>query len=94
MTYEYECQKCGKRAEKDCPMGKAPRTVSCPSCKGVAKRVYSAVAIGIDGRIDRTSGFGEQMKKRNKSAAHRQKGNRPPVRKVAHDFGGGDIRGV
>jgi putative FmdB family regulatory protein len=91
MRYEYECDKCGTRIEKSSPMGKAKKTVKC-SCGGKAKRVFSAVAIGIDGRIDRVSGFGEEMKQRNQAAARRQKGNRAPVRTIAHDYGGGDIR--
>jgi hypothetical protein len=36
--------------------------------------------------------MGEEMLKRNVEAGKRMKANRPPVRRVATDFGGGDIR--
>ena len=93
MLYEYECDECGTRTEKSSPMGKAKKTVKC-SCGGKAKRCFSAPAIGMDGRVNKVGGFGEEMKRRNKAAAGRQKGQRAPVRTVAHDFGGGDIREV
>ena len=94
MLYEYECDKCGTRIEKSSPMGKAKKTVKCSSCGGKAKRAFSTPAIGIDGRVNKVGGFGEEMKQRNKAAAGRQRGNKAPVRTVAHDFGGGDIREV
>ena len=73
-------------------MGKAPRAVPCPSCGGSAKRIYNSFALSINGRVNPASGFGEEMKRRNEAAAKRQKGNRPPVRKVADDYGNGDVR--
>jgi len=93
MLYDYECEKCGESVEKDFRMGKAPRAVKCP-CGAKAKRVYSTFALGANGGIDRKSTFGEEMKKRNERAAHRQKGRKAPVRTVAHDYGNGDIREV
>jgi putative FmdB family regulatory protein len=94
MLYEYECDKCETRMERSCPMGKAPKAVKCTSCGGRARRVFSSPAIGIDGRVNKTGGFGEEMKRRNKAARRRQQGIKPPVRTVAHDFGGGDVREV
>jgi putative FmdB family regulatory protein len=94
MLYEYECDECGTCTEKSSPMGKAKKTVKCSSCGGKAKRVFSTPAIGMDGRLNKVGGFGEEMKTRNKAAAGRQRGLKPPVRTVAHDFGGGDVREV
>ena len=93
MLYEYQCDKCNERAEKDFRIGKAPRTVKC-RCGAVAKRVYNSFALGINGNIDRKMTFGEEMKKRNQKAAHRQRGRKAPVNLAAYDYGNGDIRGV
>jgi len=91
MVYEYQCEKCKEITEKDFSMGKAPRSVKC-GCGARAKRVYNSFALSINGGIDRKSTFGEEMKKRNEKAAHRQQGQKAPVRTVAHDYGNGDIR--
>ncbi len=94
MVYEFECEKCERRVEQDFRMGEAPKEVPCPSCGGGARRVFSAPAIGIDGAINRTSTFGEDMKRRNLKAAKRMKGRKPPVRTVAHDYGNGRVEEV
>lgn len=96
MFFPYQCQSCKKLFDGEYPIGKAPRETPCPSCKGTSKRIYEGVSVGvkIGGSFVRSSTFGEQMKARNAQAAHRMKGNRPPVRPVAHDFGGGDVREV
>jgi len=91
MLYEYECEACGVITEQSSPMGKAPKTVKC-SCGKKAVRVFSTPIIGIEGRVNKVGGFGEEMKKRNQAAARRQQGNKAPVRTIAHDYGGGDIR--
>lgn len=93
MVYEYQCDKCSERIEKDFSMGKAPRSIKC-GCGAKAKRVYSGLAISINGAIDRKSTFGEEMKKRNQKAAHRQQGRDAPVKLKALDYGNGDIREV
>lgn len=95
MLFPYQCQKCEKRFDGDFPIGQAPRQTSCPSCDGEGKRIYEGLSLGVKiggNTIHRT--FGEQMKSRNAQAAHRMKGNRPPVRPIAHDYGNGDVREV
>lgn len=95
MLFPFQCVGCGKRFDGDYPIGKAPRVVPCPSCGKSAKRVYAGVSIGVAVSGSRSSGsFGEQMKARNLEAGKRMKGRKPPVRVVAYDHGGGDIRGV
>jgi len=96
MRYEYECEKCETRTERHFRMGQATRTVKCGSCGSRAKRVYNSFALGINGAIDRTSSFGEDMRKKNAKAGRRMKTEHsgPPVRHVANDFGNGDVREV
>jgi len=91
MLYDYECEKCEEVTEMNFRMGEAPRTVQC-RCGATAKRVYNSFALGINGGINRKSTFGEEMKKRNEQAAKRMQGRDKPVRTVAHDYGGGDVR--
>ena len=92
MLFPFQCDKCGKRFDGDYPIGKAPRTVPCPSCGGSGKRVYAGVSIGVRVGGSSPSGFGEQMKARNAAAGHRMKGRKPPVRVKAYDYGNGDVR--
>jgi putative FmdB family regulatory protein len=94
MFYEFECDGCKTRTERQFRMGEAPKAVKCDRCGGRANRVFSTFALSIDGSINRTSTFGESMRKRNDKAAHRMKGKSAPVRLVAHDHGNGDVRGV
>jgi putative FmdB family regulatory protein len=94
MFYEFECDKCETRTERQFRMGEAPKVVKCDRCGGQANRVFSPFALSIDGAINRTSTFGESMRKRNDKAAHRMKGRTPGVRLKAHDYGNGDVRGV
>lgn len=93
MRYDFQCCKCRKVTEHQFSMADVPRTVTC-ECGYVAKRVYSPVAIDIDGGINRTSGFGESMRQRNAKAGKRMREKAPPVRTVAHDYGNGDVRPV
>lgn len=95
MIFTYQCEKCKKSFDCDFSIGQAPRTVSCPSCGYMGKRVYSGMSISvkIDGRTHGST-FGEQMKNKNKNAAERMKGRKPPVRLKAYDYGNGDIRAV
>lgn len=95
MLYEYHCEKCDERVEQQFRIGKAPRTVKC-RCGAQAKRVYSSFALSVNGGIDRKSTFGEELKKRNERAAKRMRKEhgKGPVRTVAHDYGGGDVREV
>ena len=46
--YEYECQKCGKHAEKIEKM-EGPHLKKCPSCGGRVERLMSAPAIQFKG---------------------------------------------
>lgn len=99
MLFPYQCTKCSNRFDETFPIGKATRETRCPKCKGLSKRVYEgmSIAVKIDGRTtsgttSRKSTFGEEMKRRNISAAKRQKGKVPGMRLVAHDYGNGDIR--
>jgi len=94
MFYEFECESCDARVDRQFRMGAAPNAVKCDNCGKRAVRVYSSFALSVDGAIDRKSTFGESMRKRNEKAAHRMKGKPPPVRTVAYDHGNGDVRGV
>jgi predicted nucleic acid-binding Zn ribbon protein len=92
MLFGYECQKCSKRFDADFPIGTAPRSTRCPTCKGLGKRVYegTSIAIKIGGHTSLSSNFGEQMKKKNTDAAHRMKGRTAP-KLVGYDYGGGKV---
>ena len=96
MLFPYQCKKCEKKFDGDFPVGKAPREVPCPDCKGTGKRVYEGMsfAVKIGGAIDRKSTFGENMKARNTQAAYRMQGKKSPVRLKAWDHGEGDVREV
>ena len=93
MLFSYECQKCGNRFDGEYPIGQAPRTTPCQTCKGNSKRVYEgmSIAVKVSGRAP-SSTFGEQMKSRNLAAGKRMKGRKAPVRLKALDYGGGDVR--
>ena len=96
MFFPYQCQKCDKRFDGEFPIGKAPRGIPCPACKGKGKRIYEgmSIAVKIDGMTHRTSQFGEQMKSRNMQAAERMKGRKAPVRLTAWDYGNGKVEEV
>ena len=96
MQFPFQCQKCQKRFDGDYPIGKAPRETRCPSCKGKSKRLYEgmSIAVKIDGDFRHSSSFGEQMRERNLAAGKRMQGRTPGLRRVATDYGGGDIREV
>ena len=95
MLFPYQCQKCEKRFDGDFPIGQAPRQTPCPSCGGEGKRVYEGLSIGVRvGGQTTCRTFGEERKLHNMQTAYRMKGNRPPVRPVAYDYGNGDIREV
>lgn len=95
MIFPYVCSKCGARREIVAGVGKAPKSPRCDKCKGVCKRVYEAVSVAFKGSGWTTkSSFGEEMKRKNEEAGRRMKGNTPPVRRVATDYGDGDIREV
>ena len=92
MQFPYQCDKCGRKVDGDYPIGQAPRTVPCSSCGGTCKKVYAGMSLSIrvDGRT-RGSTFGEQMKQRNVSAAHRMKGRKPPVRLLGYEHKDGSV---
>lgn len=93
MLFGYECGKCNKRFDADYPIGKAPRTAPCPSCKGSGKRVYAgmSIAVKINGHTSLSTSFGEQMKKKNMDAAHRMKGRTAP-KLLGHQYADGSIK--
>ena len=94
MKYEYHCRACSTAFDVDFPLGKAGPSVLC-KCGGLAKRVFSAVNFAVrGGNVSAEKTFGQEMFRRNKDAARRMQGNKPPVRRVATDFGGGDVRSV
>ena len=101
MKYPYVCTACSKTFELDLPIGKAPVKTACVRCSAEAKRNYADINFAViggsistpsNGRSRQT--FGQEMLNRNRDAGKRMKANRPPVRRVATDYGGGDIRGV
>ncbi|MDD5669433.1 MAG: zinc ribbon domain-containing protein [Candidatus Omnitrophica bacterium] len=63
-TYDYECNKCGKRFEMFQKITDSPAT-SCPKCKGKVRRLIGA-GMGI---IFKGSGFYETDYKRKNSSS-------------------------
>jgi putative FmdB family regulatory protein len=93
MKYEYHCQTCEKPFDVDFPFGKAEPVVTC-SCGGLAKRVFSAINFAVrGGSVSTGRTFGQEMLRRNRAAGERMRANQPPIRRIATDFGGGDVRG-
>ena len=98
MKYGYRCAACEHAFDIDVPIGKASASVSCPRCQASARRSYAGISFNVPGcsistaPTSRTKTMGEEMLKRNVEAGKRMKANRPPVRRVATDFGGGDVR--
>jgi putative FmdB family regulatory protein len=92
MVYEYECGKCGQKVDSSFRMGQAKKSVECPACGGRATRVFSSFALEVNGGINRKSTFGEEMRQRNVKAGKRMRGQKAPVRTIAHDYGNGDVR--
>ena len=94
MKYEYHCPACSAIVEADFPMGQADLAVPC-KCGSLAKRVFSVTGIAVrGGNVSTEKTFGQEMLRRNQRAAQRMKANRPKVRRVATDFGNGDVREV
>jgi len=61
-TYEYECQQCHERVEAVQSFSDAP-LVTCPSCGGELRKVFSGVGIVFKGsgfyKTDSRTGGGE-----------------------------------
>jgi predicted nucleic acid-binding Zn ribbon protein len=94
VKYEYHCAACLTSLEVDFLLGKAEPSVVC-KCGGSAKRVFSAVSVSVrGGNVSTERTFGQEMLRRNRKAAERMKANRPKVRRVATDYGNGDVREV
>ena len=96
MLYEYHCRKCGKSSDLPFPMGKAQPTVQCPACKGVASRTYGGASFILKGGgwPSKKLKFNAEQTRKNTEAGQRMRGNKPPVRRVATDYGNGDVREV
>lgn len=45
ITYEYLCDSCKHREVVEYKMGKAPKSLCCNCCGGMANRIYSCSAI-------------------------------------------------
>ncbi|MEI8348745.1 MAG: FmdB family zinc ribbon protein [Candidatus Omnitrophota bacterium] len=74
-TYDYECQKCGKRTEVFHKMSETSLK-ACPACKGKLKKMISAGS----GLIFKGSGFYITDYKKNRSGDTKEK----PASKSAH----------
>lgn len=103
MRYEYGCSnlKCGNVFDEHFRLGSAPLTAKCPKCRGVASRRYTTAGFSVKGgSISVPSGskvrrrMGDEMLARNRAAGDRMRGRVPPVRRVATDYGSGDVRAV
>ena len=96
MLYAYRCSACHKEFDESFSMGKAVDVVPCPTCGNDGKRSFSRMSFVLKGGGFPSSDlrFKNEMTKRNAEAGRRMKSNRPPVRRVATDYGGGDVRGV
>lgn len=99
MRYEYGCQNCGAAFDVDFRIGSAPPTAKCPKCGEPGKRRYSNAGFSVQGgsiscpaKATVRRKLGDDMLARNRAAGDRMRGKTPPVRRVATDYGGGDIR--
>jgi len=96
MIFGYECEDCGG-FDRDFPIGKAPREVTC-DCGKVAKRTYESCSFILKGGgwPSKKESFNKEMTQRNEAAGRRMKKEHGdgPVKLVAHDYGNGDIREV
>ena len=96
MLFNYACEACGERLDKDFRIGKAPKTVAC-SCGKRAKRVYESMSFVLKGGNwpGKFRKFNAEMTERNEKAGRRmRKEHTPPVNLAAYDYGDGDVRGV
>jgi putative FmdB family regulatory protein len=48
MTYQYECQGCGRQFEAKLPMTESDRPVPCPTCGSDTRKLISAPAVVLD----------------------------------------------
>jgi len=98
MFYDYKCTECENLFEEDFPIGKAEKEVECPSCGGAAKRTFTSCNFILKGGgwPSKKGRFNKEMTERNERAGRRMRKEhgKGPVRKVAHDFGNGDVREV
>jgi putative FmdB family regulatory protein len=98
MLYDYRCPGCGAVFEKDFPMGKAAKQAKCPECGKKAKRAFMSCNFVLKGGGWPSKGisFNKEMTERNEKAGRnmRKEHGKGPVRKVAHDYGNGDVREV
>ena len=95
MMYEYQCEECGCTSDHKFPIGKAEKTVKCHECGKDAKRMFSISAIAVNDSpvsFSNGRGIGQDMLKKNLDAAKRMQGHKPKVRRVATDYGNGDVR--
>ena len=96
MLFSYGCEECGG-FDRDFPIGKAPRGVTC-DCGKVAKRTYDGMSFILKGGgwPSKKGSFNKEMTARNERANSRMRKEhgKGPVRTVAHDYGDGDIREV
>ena len=82
MTFVYACEKCSSRLELQYGMGKAPRSVPCPSCKSTAKRVYEATAIHFKGTgwPSKTFKFKKEMTEKNDISYSKMRDSNPSAK--------------
>jgi putative FmdB family regulatory protein len=94
VKYEYRCVSCRKSFEVDFHLGHAKPRMICKTCGNECKRVYSAVNISVQDSGVSGNTFGQNMLRRNLEAGKNMRANKAPVRRVATDFGDGDVREV
>jgi hypothetical protein len=97
MLYGFHCKSHGD-FDIDLPIGTAGQTAKCPDCGVESKRTYTScnfllVGGGWPGKSNRLN---SEMTQRNERAGARMRKEHGdgPVKTVAHDYGGGDIREV
>ena len=96
MKYEYSCPSCSQVFDGNFPMGTASATVVCPRCKKQAHRYFGGMSFVLKGGgfPSQSMKFNKEMTEKNAKAGRRMKDNVPGLRRVATDYGNGDIRPV
>lgn len=92
MLYEYHCSGCGATFDMPFRMGTAESFVKC-QCGYKASRSFSGASFILKGGgwPSKAMKFNEEQTRKNEEAGERMKGQRPPVRRIATDYGNGKI---
>jgi len=97
MLYDYNCPEHGL-FEASFQIGEAPPSTTCPECGSEAKRAFTSCNFQLKGGgwPSKSLRLNREMTQRNERAGRRMKKEHGdgPMKLVAHDHGGGDVREV